>query len=58
MANFPRASSLAKQKFARGLNVMILHQPKVQRFIKRDYSISCEIVFLRKSVISAAYSSL
>ena len=57
-ANFARTSSPAEQKFHVGLNVMIPHQPKVQRLIKRGYGISCKMVLLRISVISVAYSSL
>ena len=38
-------------------NVMIPHQPKLQRFIKRRGT-SCEMVLLRISLISVAYSSV
>ena len=40
-------------------NVMIIpHQTKVQRLIKRGHGTSCEMVLLRLSVISVAYSAL
>ena len=57
-ANFVRASSLAEQKFLGGLNVMIPHQAKVQRLIKRGYGTSWKMVLLRISLISVASSSL
>ena len=37
---------------------MISFQPKVKRLIKKDYGTSFEMVLLRISVISVAYSSL
>ena len=58
IANFARASSSAAQKLDAGLKCHIPHQPKVQRLIKRDYDTSCEMVLLRISAISVAYSLL
>ena len=58
MANFARASSPAEQKFVEGLKCHIPDQPKVRRLIKGGCGASCEMVLLKISVISVAYSSL
>ena len=36
---------------------MISHQPKVQRLFKRGYGTSCEMLLLRLTIVSVAYSS-
>ena len=58
-ANFARASSLAEQKFAGGLKYHdSTSTTDMERLIKRGYGTSCEMVLLRISVMSVAYSRI
>ena len=54
-ANFAEASSFAGKNSPEVWNFMFPHLPKLERMIKRDYGLSCEMVLSRIFVISVAY---
>ena len=54
----PELPHLQSKNSSEVYNVIITHQPKVQRLIKRSYETFSEMALLRISVISVAYSVL